>query len=73
MREQGRSGRAVKGVLKLLSNAMFLVFFGAVFSVFVTDVLDAAMQHDAVRLCKDIVLYLAGLLTFATFEVLSDD
>jgi hypothetical protein len=60
-------------VLELLAAAAYLVFFGAALSMFVTDVIDAAAQKDAARLCKDIVLYLAGLVTSATLEVLSDD
>jgi hypothetical protein len=60
-------------VLRAVASAAFLVFIGAALSLFVTDVIDAAAQGDTARLCKDIALYIAGLITSAVLEVLADD
>jgi hypothetical protein len=63
----------MRAALEALAAAAFLVFFGAALGVFMIDVIDAAARKDAATLCKDIVLYVAGLVTSAALETLADD
>jgi hypothetical protein len=69
----GKRSTRVGAVLKLLASVAYVTFIGAALSLFVADTVDALVQKDAVRFCKNIVLYLAGLATSAMLEVLADD
>jgi hypothetical protein len=70
--ERGRPAR-LRAALRLLTGAAYLVFIGAALGAFVVDTIDALARKDMARLCKNIVLYAAGLITAAALEMLKDD
>jgi hypothetical protein len=69
--ERGRPAR-LRAALRLLAGAAYLVFIGAALGAFAVDTIDALARKDTARLCKNIVLYAAGLITAATLEMLTD-
>jgi hypothetical protein len=68
-----RAKDARRRVLSFLSGAAYTMFIAGSMAWFVCDVIDAALSKDATRLAEDIVLFLAGLITAAVFDVLEED
>jgi len=66
-------GGKLRKVLQFLSGAAYTMFIAGSIAWFVCDVIDAALNNNATRLTEDIVLFLAGLITAATIDVLGGD